>query len=801
MQEKVLKILEFNKIIYKLTAECMSSLGKELAENLFPSSNFDEILINQHETSQAVSMVISRGNPPFGGLKDIINSINKANKGAVLAPNELLEIADTLRASRNLKAYFGYIANKPSIDSNLNYQHKFERLQPIFEGLYTNKRVEDKIYSCIINEEEIADTASPALQAIRRQIKDSEHKIKEKLNSFTHSSTYQKYLQENLVTIRDGRYVIPVKQEYRNEISGLIHDSSASGATLFIEPMVVVEANNAIKQLKIKEKFEIEKILSELSSMVSEIYAELEENIQLLAKLDFIFAKARLSLNMNAMEPQLNQNGNINIKKARHPLLDASIVVPIDVWCGDKFNTLVVTGPNTGGKTVTLKTIGLLTLMAQAGLHIPASDGSEVNVFHNVFADIGDEQSIEQNLSTFSSHMVNIVQILKNVDSNSLVLLDELGSGTDPVEGAAIAMSVLEYLHKRNARTIATTHYSELKSFAINTEGIENACCEFDIETLRPTYKILIGVPGKSNAFAISKKLGLSDEILEKAKGFVSKDNTRFEDTIAEIEKNKTTSQKQLKEIELTRGECQKLKEQLESEKEAIDKRKDKLIREAREEARSILQDAKVEADKTLAEIKNLAEEHEESERNKKGENLKNKLRKKLKETEEALVEPLFKNNAGNKNYKFWAGDTVYILSLKQEGTVLSEPDMNNNVLIQAGIIKLKIPTSQIRPTKHEKIMLDKINISKVTSNKDRTVSMELDLRGQNLEEALQNTDQYLDNASLSGLNMITLIHGKGTGILRNGIHQFLKRHPHVKTFRLGKYGEGEHGVTVVELN
>lgn len=797
MQDKVLKILEFDKIISTLVSNCSCLLGKERAENLHPSCLIDDVKQSQHETSQAVSMLLSKGMPPFGGLKDIRTSIQKSIKGAILNPKELIDIADVLRASRNLKAYH----HCDFINSHHSHEHhhRYDILDTIFESLYSNNRVENRIFSCILNEEEISDTASPALHSIRRQISDSEQKIKEKLNSLVHSSTYQKYLQENIVTIRSGRYVLPVKQEFRHEVPGLVHDSSASGATLFIEPMSVVEANNAIKQLKIKENLEIEKILSELTVLVAEISHDLLQNVEHLARLDFIFAKAKLSTCMKAVQPKINQTGCVNLKKARHPLLNADYVVPIDIMCGDDFNTLVVTGPNTGGKTVTLKTVGLLTLMAQAGLHIPADEGSEINVFQSVFADIGDEQSIEQSLSTFSSHMVNIIQILEQVDSNTLVLLDELGSGTDPVEGAAIAMAILEYLHNSNAKTIATTHYSELKSFAINRKGIENASCEFDVETLRPTYRLLIGVPGRSNAFAISQKLGLSDNIISKAREFISKEDTNFEDIIALVETNRIKSEKQLDEVQKLKSECQSIKAELIKQKEALDNQKKQLIKNARQEAKEIIEDAKAEAEKILSELKILSSA-DEPERNKKGETLKNQLRKRIKDFEESLVEPLYSVDNTQTNHIFKAGDLVYITSLDQEGTVLSVPDENNNIQVQAGIIKLKIHTSQLSPAKKEKVSLDRVGISKVISNKNRVVSLDLDLRGQSLEEALDNTDKYLDDAVLTGLQTVTIIHGKGTGVLRSGIHQFLKKHPHVSTFRLGKFGEGEQGVTIVEL-
>lgn len=801
MQEKMLNTLEFNKIITKLEILCTSILGKELCGKLNPSNNVQEVQISQHETSQAVSMIISKGKPPFGGIKDIRYSLLKAEKEAILSPKELIDIADTLRASKNLIAYFGESISLIPSERHTDTSGRYTLLQPLFDGLYSNRNLEERIFSCIISDEEIADTASPTLHSIRRQIQDAEQGIKDRLNSMIRSSAYQKYLQESIVTIRAGRYVLPVKQEYKNEINGLVHDSSASGATLFIEPMAVVEANNLIKQLRIKESAEIERILSELTAMVANIKVELDNTIILLAKLDFIFAKAELSFDMKAIEPIITQSGSINLRKARHPLLNPENVVPIDIWCGEEFNTLVITGPNTGGKTVTLKTVGLMTLMAQAGLHIPCAENSVVNVFENIFADIGDEQSIEQSLSTFSSHMVNIVQILEQAGSNSLILLDELGAGTDPVEGAAIAMSILEYLHNNNAMTFATTHYSELKTFAISTPGIENASCEFDVETLKPTYRLLIGVPGKSNAFAISGKLGLSDSIIQRAKDFVSSEDTKFEDIISEVEKNRANSQRHLEEIEILKADIEKYKNEIEKQRDEMSRQKQKLIQEAREEAYHILEEAKEEADKAIKEIQLLAQA-EESERNKKSEHIRNKLRNKLGETEKALVQPLFNANTNKKPYKFNIGDTVHIASLDQEGTVLSLPDESSNILVQAGIMKVKINASQLKPLKHDKVSIGNLGISKaLTSKKTMNVSTELDLRGQALDEALDNTDKYLDDVSIAGLKLVTIIHGKGTGILKNGIHQFLKHHPHVKSFRLGKYGEGEQGVTIVELN
>jgi len=534
MNEKTLKILEFNKIIDKLVSLATSSLGKELAEKLVPDTDLNRVERAQKETSDAVAFIARRGTPPMGGIHDIRDSLKRVEIGAILNPGELLKTADVLRAVRNLKSYASNDRIKTDEDNIVS---------ELIGCLESNKRIEDRIYMSILSEDEIADNASPTLANIRRQIRNAQESIKDKLNDIIRSSRYQKYIQEPIVTLRGDRYVIPVKQEYRTEIPGLIHDSSASGATIFIEPMAVVEANNHIRELKIKEQAEIEKILGELTGEIRGIVDSLKSNVSILGRLDFIFAKARLSLDYNCVCPVLNDEHKILIKKGRHPLLDKKTVVPIDFWIGEDFNTLVVTGPNTGGKTVTLKTVGLFTLMTQAGLHIPANEGTKMSIFKKVYADIGDEQSIEQSLSTFSSHMKNIVGILKDVDEDSLVLFDELGAGTDPTEGAALAMSILEYLRNKGSTTVATTHYSQLKAYAVTTKFVENACCEFNVETLRPTYRLLIGVPGKSNAFAISKRLGLFDDIIEKAKEFLTQDDIKFEDMLMSIEKNLNQSE------------------------------------------------------------------------------------------------------------------------------------------------------------------------------------------------------------------------------------------------------------------
>lgn len=799
MQDKVLKILEYNKIIDMLVEKCSTDLGVKIASTLTPETSLATIQHNLKETSQAFKFFIKKGAPSFSGASNTDESLNKVLKGAILNIGEIHTIGELLRASKNIKAYF---------TSNIERQiaeevdQIYNILSPLFRNIYTNPRVEQRIFECIISDAEISDNASPALRSIRRQIIDIEQDIKDRLNKMIHSTHYQKFLQESFVTVRAGRYVLPVKQEFKNEIQGLVHDSSASGATLFIEPLVLVEANNNIKQLKIKEALEIDRILAELSANIADIAEQLIENLSLIQRLDFAFAKASLCYDMNAIEPELVTNGHLQIKKGRHPLLDKKIVVPIDVWFNDKFNTLVITGPNTGGKTVTLKTVGLLTLMAQAGLHIPAGDGSVINIFDDIFADIGDEQSIEQNLSTFSSHMKNIVHILDKVNQNSLVLLDELGSGTDPVEGSAIAMSVLEYLNNTGAVTVATTHYSELKLFAIDHEGIENASCEFDTETLMPTYKLLIGIPGRSNAFAITQKLGLQDIVLQRAKEFLTSENTKFEDILGTVESTRIATENKLLEIENLRAECIALKSSLEAQKEKLDANKNSLIREAKQEAKELIKEAKLEAEEILAEMRKHADDVSHESR-KKSEELQLKLKKRQNELEKSVNSPILEVNNAPALTHVNAGDNVFVSSVKQNGVVIAHDDANN-VTVQVGIIKIKVPLSQlstpIKSNKKQEAVLERASYKDITSNKDRTTSMELDIRGQNLLDALDNVDKYLDNVYLSGLKNVTIIHGKGTGVLRKGIHDFLKKHPNVRTFRLGVFGEGEHGVTIVEL-
>ncbi len=792
MNEKTIRILEYNKIIDRLVSLTASNLGSELAKQLMPDNDFEKIKINLKETSDGVNFISRRGSPPLGGIHDIRDSIRRADIGSMLNLRELIRVAGVLRAVRNLKNYSSG-ENIRTDDDNV--------VGELISCLEAAKRVEDKINLCILSEEEISDSASPALGNIRRQIRHAQNSIKDKLNDLVRSSKYQKYMQESIVTMRGDRYVVPVKQEYRGEIPGLIHDSSASGATLFIEPMAVVEANNTIRELKLKEQAEIERILQELSADVAQIAVELKTNITLLAKLDFIFAKAKLSLDYNCVCPKLNSGGKTIIKKGRHPLLDAKIVVPIDFWIGEEFDTLVVTGPNTGGKTVTLKTVGLFTLMTQAGLHIPANEGTEVSVFNKIFADIGDEQSIEQSLSTFSSHMKNIVNILESVDNNSLVLFDELGAGTDPTEGAALAMAILEHLKERGCTIVATTHYSQLKVYAVTTPYVENACCEFDVETLKPTYKLLIGVPGRSNAFAISNRLGLIDSVVEHAKSYLTSEEIKFEDMLMSIEKNLNQSESERTQAQVLKIEAEKIKNEIEGQRKRFEDKKEIILKEAREEARKLLLDAKHEAEDVLSEMRRIQREKESGTSQKAAEEMRLKLKNRIDTIEDALSKPIIPKNTlvkPPKNLK--PGDSVLITNLNQRGTIVSTADKNGEAIVQAGIMKINVHITNLKIIDEQKEQIKRTGAGEIGVSKVRNISNEVDVRGLRLDEALEIVDKYLDDVVISGLSEICIIHGKGTGILRSGIHQYLKSNRRIKSYRLGKYGEGETGVTIVEI-
>jgi len=791
MNEKTLRVLEYGKIIQLLSDRTESSLGREIAEKLVPSTELKEVKYLQSETDEGVSILIKRGSVPLGGIHDVLIEVKRAEIGSVLSPGGLLKIADTLRATRRLKSFLGQ--DKGDKDST------YPILQELANGLSTYKDVEDAIFNAIISEEEVSDNASPLLRNIRKQISAKNDAIRSKLNSIISSSENKKMLQDSIITIREGRFVVPVKQEYRSSFQGLVHDQSSSGATLFIEPMAVVQLNNELKELKLKEKAEIERILAELTQHVASVGHGIKENQKILARIDFIFAKAKLSLSMRGTRPELNDKGYIRIKKGRHPLLNVDEVVPIDIYVGDEFNTLVITGPNTGGKTVTLKTVGLFALMAQSGLQIPADYGTQMAVFNNIFADIGDEQSIEQSLSTFSSHMTNIVEILNSVEDNSLVLFDELGAGTDPTEGAALAMAILDYLYSRKIITIATTHYSELKVYALTTPGVKNASMEFDIETLSPTYKLLIGVPGKSNAFEISKRLGLNEFIIENARNLVSKEEIQFEDVLATIEKDRRETEKDREEVKQLKEEIEELKRELLEKKEKIDNMRNEIIKEAKKEARRILREAKEESESIINEIRQISDEIEK-EKNRKLQEARDKIRKELDKVEGDITENIIVSKSSKPPKNLKPGESVTLLGINQEGVVLSEPDEDGNVMVQVGIMKINVHISTLARTEKDEKEKNKTAVKSVIKSKAAFVKNELDLRGKNLEEALLDVDKYLDDVYIAGLKTVYIIHGKGTGVLREGINQLLKGHRHVKSHRLGNYGEGGTGVTVVEI-
>jgi len=783
--KKLIKTLEFDKIILKLVECATTSLGREICEKLEPKFSINIINKLLNETSESVSMILRYGAPTFSSIHDIRNIIKKSEINAVLTMEELLNTADTLRGSRNLKKYFEQC------------EETYPILEELFSDLYSNPGIENEIYRCIDNTDHMSDHASSELSRIRTQIKSQENSIKEKLNSIIHGNSYSKYLQENIVTFRNGRYVIPVKQEFRSNVPGLVHDSSATGSTLFIEPMAIVEANNKIHELYLEEKVEIERILYELSLKIQTISTELHYLMKNLSKLDFYFAKAKLAIDMNAFMPKLNNNKYINLKKARHPLIDPNKAVPIDVYLGKEFNTLIITGPNTGGKTVTLKTIGLLSLMTYSGLFIPCLESSEIAVFDKIFADIGDEQSIEQSLSTFSSHMTNIIKITNQVNSNSLVLVDELGSGTDPVEGSALAISILDFLYSKGACTVASTHYSELKTYALSTKGVKNASCEFDVNTLAPTYRLMIGLPGKSNAFAISQKLGLNNEILTNAKSFVAHEQVKFEDVISELQKDKQIISKEKEEITRQLAEITALRKELKESKEKLEIYKAKIIDNARAEATDILLSAEETAKESIKEIKE-AKKLKDLEMAKKLDKARGKIKKQLSKTykKDSTTE-----ETEYKPFDVKIGMNVYIPSLDQEASILTLPDNDGNVFVQAGIIKSKINVKKLRPReKDNKTTVNNVKISVNAQMKSKEISSEVTLRHMHVEEALYVLDKYINDALLANLSTVRIVHGKGEGILRKVVHDYLKKHPNVKSYRLGQYGEGDFGVTIAEL-
>ena len=793
MNPKALKTLEYNQIIDKPTEFAGSALAKEMCRNLQPSTDLYEIQALQKETSDALSRIYQKGAVSFRGVRDIRGSIKRLEIGAIIGISELLSICSLLDVCSKVKAYS---RNDRDPDFEDSLEAMFQALQPLTP-------VSSEIRRCIASEEELNDDASPALFKIRRSMRQINDKVHAQLQTMVNGSA-RTYLQDAVVTMRNGRYCIPVKAEHRGQIPGMIHDQSSTGSTLFVEPMAVIKLNNDLRELELKEEKEIEMILATLSARCGEETEALRDDLDLLTKLDFIFARAQLSRSMNGTQPDFNEEGRILIKKGRHPLLDKKKVVPIDIQLGKDFELLIITGPNTGGKTVSLKTVGLFTLMGQAGLHIPAFDHSELSVFHEVFADIGDEQSIEQSLSTFSAHMTNTVSILKEADDRSLVLFDELGAGTDPTEGAALAIAILSNLHRRGSRVMATTHYSELKVFALSTPGVENGCCEFDVETLRPTYRLLIGVPGKSNAFAISQKLGLSQDIIEEAKTHLTKQDEDFEDLLADLEQKRVTIEQERDQINSYKEEIRELKQRLESKQEKLDLSRDKILREANEQARNILQEAKDYADTTIRNFQKYGKAAGVSAKDMEKE--RGKLREKMSTVDKKLSA---KNAAPKKSHKqltakdLHIGDSIKVLSLNLKGTVSTLPDAKGNLFVQMGILRSQVNIRDLEKLDDTVITggnFSKTGSGKIKMSKSASVSTEINLLGKTVDEAIMELDKYLDDAYIAHLPSVRIVHGKGTGALRKGVHNYLRRQKHVKSYRLGEFGEGDAGVTIVEF-
>lgn len=789
MNSKVLRVLEYHKMIDRLTEKASSEPGKRLAAALVPMTDLEEIKAAQTETADALGRLFAKGSTSFGSNKDLGMSLKSLEVGSVLSIAELLRIASFLENVNRIKTYGRKDRDDIPGDSLDVYFDSLEPLTPLA----------NEINRCILSEEEIADDASPALKRIRRSMAVTNDRIHSQLSSMINGSL-RTYLQDAVVTMRYNRYCIPVKSEYKGQVPGMVHDQSSTGSTFFIEPAAVVNLNNELKELSIKEQEEIEAVLASLSALAASHTEALAQNQKSMTMLDFIFAKASLAMEQNATMPLFNTEHQIRIRKGRHPLIDKKTVVPVDILLGIDFDLLIITGPNTGGKTVALKTVGLLTLMGQAGLHIPALDRSELSVFREVYADIGDEQSIEQSLSTFSSHMTSIVSILQDADADSLCLFDELGAGTDPTEGAALAISVLDYLHNRGIRTMATTHYSELKVYALSTPFVENACCEFNVETLRPTYRLLIGIPGKSNAFAISSRLGLPDHIIEDAKRHITQDKESFEDLLANLENSRLTIEKEQAEIESYKREVQALKERLESKQEKIDQSRDRIIREANEEAREILQNAKELADETIrtfqkagaaSSIKDL-------------EKSRRKVHDKISEKNEKLA--LKKEQPTHKVLKpnqIRLGDSVKVVSMGLKGSVSSLPDKNGKLFVQCGIIRSQVTLSDLVLLEEETVKTEKMQRSssgKLKMSKSYSVSTEINLLGKTVDEALSELDKYLDDAYLAHLPSVRIVHGKGTGALRKAVHGYLRKNRVIKSFRLGEFGEGDAGVTIAEF-
>ena len=788
MNQKTLTKLEFDKIISRLEEEAGSFRGRQLCRRLKPSTDLEKINTYQEQTAAAYTRIVRKGRISFSDAAPVEESMKRLEIGGVLSISELLRICRLLSNAARAKAYGRHDTQEDAADC----------LDAFFDQLDPLTSLSNEIGSCIISEEEISDDASSTLRHIRRSINGINDRIHSTLNGLVNGSL-RTYLQDPIITMRGDRYCIPVKAEYRSQVQGLIHDQSSTGSTLFIEPMAVVKLNNDLKELYAKEQEEIQVILARLSGETAQYIEEIRTDYRAMTDLDFIFARGALALAMKGSRPILNNEGRIRIREGRHPLLDEKTVVPITVTLGEDFTLLIVTGPNTGGKTVSLKTVGLFTLMGQAGLHIPAGDRSELAVFHQVYADIGDEQSIEQSLSTFSSHMTNIVSFLKKVDEHSLVLFDELGAGTDPTEGAALAASILSYLHKRNIRTMATTHYSELKVYALSTPGVENACCEFDVESLRPTYRLLIGIPGKSNAFAISGKLGLPDFIIEDAKKRLSEQDISFEDLLTDLETSRRTIEKEREEIAAYRRETEALKQQAEKRREKLEEQRDRIIREANEKANAILREAKEVADETIRNFHKFGKENISAAEMEKE---RERLRKKIRDTAPAAA--VRKAKKTHKPEEFKLGETVKVLSMNLTGTVQSLPDSRGNITVQMGILRSQVNISDLEiveeSSPYAPKKMSRTSKGKIGMNKSLTVSPEINLLGKTVDEAVAELDKYLDDALLSHLNTVRVVHGKGTGALRKGIHEYLRRQKHVRSYRLAEFGEGDAGVTIVEL-
>lgn len=791
MNQKALSSLEYPKIIERLIEKASSPMGKELCRKLQPSTDINKIRLMQTQTKDALTRLFQKGSVSFGSVKDIRGSLKRLEIGSSLGIMEILSVCALLENTSRVKAYSrGDRSDLPS-----------DSLDSMFEQLAPLTPLSSEIRRCILSEDEISDDASPALRQVRRNMKVTNDRIHTQLSGLVNGNA-RTYLQDSVITMRNGRYCIPVKAEYKGQVPGMIHDQSSTGSTLFIEPMAVVKLNNNMRELELQEQKEIEIILAGLSEQIAEEREAIALNLELMVQLDFIFARAGLAMDMNGSEPVFNEEGRVLLKKARHPLIPKKKVVPIDIRLGDDFDLLIITGPNTGGKTVSLKTVGLLTLMGQAGLHIPALDRSELAIFHEIYADIGDEQSIEQSLSTFSSHMTNIVSFLEKADSRSLVLFDELGAGTDPTEGAALAISILSYLHDKGIRTMATTHYSELKVYALSTPGVENACCEFSVETLCPTYRLLIGIPGKSNAFAISSKLGLSDQIIERAKEQISEQDESFEDVLSSLEENRVTIENERLEIARYKEEIKTLKAQLESRQEKLDAQRDRILRQANEEAHKVLEEAKEYADQTMKlfhkfqknNVDTSAVERERQELRKR----MNKAEKNMSDRQETKKP---KKQLTAKDIR--PGDSVKVLSMNLKGTVGSRPDSKGFLFVQMGIIRSKVHLSDLELVDEPVITtpsLQKTGAGKIRMSKSASVSTEINLLGRTVDEAIAELDKYLDDAYIAHLKSVRVVHGKGTGALRKGIHDYLRRQKHVSSFRLGEFGEGDAGVTIVDF-